>query len=99
MVMARKKVAWIYKTSEYVRRKNLRHYHKKNEKLAGRPRPNNCELCGRVGWIVFDHNHETDKFRGWICSRCNTALGLANDEPKIVELWLEYLKRHQKKII
>ena len=71
---------------------------RKREKLAGRPRPELCEICGRppIGkWKVlhFDHDHETGAFRGWICHKCNTALGLADDDPKILLKLVEYLKR------
>lgn len=68
-------------------------YHKrKMENRAGRPKPSECELCGNGGKICFDHNHETGKFRGWICHRCNVILGLAKEEVIILEKLIEYLK-------
>lgn len=50
-----------------------------------------CECCGRRNqeWC-FDHNHKSKKFRGIICHSCNLALGLVNDNPKIL---LEYVKK------
>lgn len=33
-----------------------------------------CAICGG-GPIVFDHNHATGKFRGFLCHRHNLALG------------------------
>jgi len=44
-----------------------------------------CALCrktpksGRYRNLVIDHCHETGRFRGVICRRCNTALGQLGD--------------------
>ena len=36
-----------------------------------------CQLCDRTDQkLVFDHCHSRDKFRGWLCNRCNTTLGI-----------------------
>lgn len=72
--------------AEYVRRKRLR--------LAGRPKPETCEICGRGGNIVFDHSHKTKKFRGWTCDRCNVALGMVEDSITVLEKLIIYLKAH-----
>src|SRR3990167_9000853 len=44
----------------------------RKEKIAGRKRAEFCDVCGSDGkkhknGICFDHDHETNKFRGWIC--------------------------------
>ena len=70
-------------------------YLQKLEKIAGRLRPSKCELCGKIGKsgrIYFDHNHRTKKFRGWLCVRCNTILGLANDDISLLKLLIKYLE-------
>lgn len=65
---------------------------KRLEKIAGRPCPDQCEVCGNVELrIVFDHNHSTGKFRGWLCSPCNTALGHARDNPALLQKLIDYL--------
>ena len=36
-----------------------------------------CELCGTVPktrGLQEDHDHRTDKHRGWLCWRCNKSL-------------------------
>jgi Recombination endonuclease VII len=33
-----------------------------------------CPLCGDAATVV-DHNHATGKYRGVLCSACNSALG------------------------
>lgn len=64
---------------------------KEQEKLAGRPKPLRCELCGRGGRICYDHDHKTNTFRGWICLKCNCVLGFIDDNPNILEKMIEYL--------
>ena len=66
----------------------------KQEIKAGRKRPDKCELCGRASKLVFDHNHKTGEFRGWICQKCNVALGLADDNIETLLLMIEYIKKH-----
>lgn len=34
-----------------------------------------CEICGKVKRLYLDHDHETKQPRGWLCARCNQALG------------------------
>jgi len=65
---------------------------KKLEELAGRPRPEKCEICGDdKERICFDHCHKTGKFRGWICNRCNTILGKVDDNKKLLQSLIDYL--------
>lgn len=54
------------------------------EFLAGRNKPKQCEICGSLGDICFDHDHKTGKFRGWICRRCNLVLGLVKDNKQLL---------------
>ncbi len=66
---------------------------KKSASASGRPRPDKCDICGgnRIR-IVFDHCHDTGKFRGWICSPCNVVLGLMNDDPILLRKLADYLE-------
>lgn len=66
------------------------------EQKAGKPRPKQCEICNEERKIFFDHDHETGKFRGWICDRCNCALGLAKDSSERLLLLAKYLKKYGK---
>ena len=45
----------------------------------------------RKVWCL-DHNHITDNFRGYICFRCNIAVGQVKDDPNIAFRLFEYLK-------
>lgn len=60
----------------------------------------NCQIChtslsGHRGTTskVVDHNHDTNKFRGVLCSACNLALGHARDNIKILQSMINYLEK------
>ena len=59
------------------------------------PKPDDgrCDCCLKVTRLVYDHDHETGEFRGWLCHGCNTALGKLGDDAKGVRNALEYLER------
>lgn len=68
---------------------------KQLENVAGRPRPNICEICSEQrGVMNFDHCHKSNKFRGWICSRCNRTLGMVSDDIVLLEKLIKYLSTH-----
>ena len=57
----------------------------------GREKADQCELCGAIGVICLDHDHATNKFRGWLCRRCNLTLGLVKDSKELLNKMVEYL--------
>ena len=69
------------------------------EKLAGRKRPNKCEICREFEIpskrLCFDHDHKTGKFRGWICMRCNLILGQVKDNINLLKMLIKYLKKYE----
>lgn len=67
----------------------------KREKIIGRKKPEQCELCGSIGRICFDHDHKTGKFRGWICLRCNMTLGFVKDNKELLFMMINYLKNNE----
>ena len=57
-----------------------------------------CQICGTntpggTGAWHVDHNHETGKVRGILCSNCNRGLGYFHDDYWIVFMASEYLGR------
>lgn len=61
-------------------------------------KPDACEVCKTLESqmtrkLCFDHNHSTGKFRGWLCGKCNTALGNMKDSPELLKKLIEYLER------
>lgn len=73
-------------------RKRIRFGLDKQEFEAGRKKPESCEICGAMGVIYWDHDHETGKFRGWICWRCNVVLGHVRDDSELLINLAKYLK-------
>jgi Recombination endonuclease VII len=58
------------------------------------PEPDVCEICGCKSerkHLDEDHCHATGKFRGWLCGKCNRALGLFRDDPDVMHAALAYL--------
>ncbi len=43
----------------------------------------------------MDHCHESGRFRGWLCSACNSALGHAKDSPHHLQAAIAYLEKHR----
>ena len=50
----------------------------------------NPETQGRK--LSVDHCHATNEIRGLLCSKCNAALGLLNDDTNILINAINYLK-------
>lgn len=44
---------------------------------------------------ALDHNHETGKVRGILCTPCNRALGLFGDSIEVLIKATEYLEAHK----
>lgn len=53
-----------------------------------------CKICGLKTKLNVDHNHDTGKVRGLLCHKCNTGIGLLNDDLEILEQAVEYLKEN-----
>lgn len=43
--------------------------------------------------LCLDHDHQTGKFRGWICHDCNWTLGKVKDSISILENLIKYLQK------
>ena len=55
--------------------------------------PGACEVCGSKERLCIDHNHDTEKPRGLLCHKCNTALGLLDDDSQRMIKLIQYLER------
>jgi hypothetical protein len=55
-----------------------------------------CGIClkpeTRDRRLSLDHDHATKELRGFICNRCNLLLGIAKDDPKILEQAAVYVR-------
>lgn len=62
--------------------------------LTGETRDGPCEICGQhAAPLAFDHSHTTHRYRGWLCSQCNQALGMLQDSPAILASAIAYLQQ------
>lgn len=52
-----------------------------------------CEICSSTVRVAFDHNHNTGGFRGFLCYRCNLALGYVGDSEDILLALVTYLQQ------
>ena len=61
------------------------------------PKPEQCQCCGSTAHrLMLDHDHVTLEYRGWICIKCNTAIGMLGDNIKGVTQALNYLSNGSK---
>jgi len=45
----------------------------------------------RIVW-VFEHDHQTGEFRGWMCWACNSVLGHSKERIKTLSSLIQFLK-------
>lgn len=55
-----------------------------------------CAICNEhndnlTHSLCIDHNHDTGKVRGLLCKKCNTMIGLANDDVELLQKGIAYL--------
>lgn len=65
-----------------------------------RDQGNKCEIC-KVNFDEnakrnLDHCHATGKIRGFLCRRCNSVLGLVNDDSTLLGNCIRYIHDHAK---
>ena len=75
-----------------------------HEKYGKAPENYTCPIClgteedvkgkgnTKNGSWVLDHCHETEQFRGWLCHKCNRALGGFDDDEEMLLRAITYLK-------
>ena len=80
-----------YKPHEYMRRR----FKLTEERYAELMDVEICELCGGGfdGKKCIDHSHKTEKIRGVLCNKCNTALGLVGDNVETLSRMIDYINR------
>ena len=66
-----------------------------------------CAVCrlsetyttrGTVRSLSVDHDHQTGAIRGLLCSRCNSALGMADDDPERLRAMADYIETHANQV-
>lgn len=58
-------------------------------------RPETALRKGKTRLLCVDHEHETGRIRGLLCSDCNRAVGLFKDEVRLLTRASHYLTAHR----
>lgn len=58
-----------------------------------------CAICGYIPVdgerrLSVDHDHNTGAVRSLLCQRCNTALGMINDNEELLKAMIDYISNH-----
>ncbi len=95
------------------RRRYMKYYHRKRalkqygvpgvtyEKLLATQR-GCCALCRQKPGkrdLYIDHDHVTGLYRGLLCYKCNTAIGLLHDDPDLVQKAANYLRKSSARLL
>jgi hypothetical protein len=55
-----------------------------------------CAICKKLEELdrslAVDHDHKTGRIRGLLCTKCNTAIGLLNEDPVVLVNAQKYLQ-------
>src|SRR5229473_7496563 len=57
--------------------------------------PERAKQNGVVRNLAIDHDHDTGKLRGLLCSDCNRSIGMMMDNPERLESAARYLRRYK----
>ena len=59
-----------------------------------------CALCGTTEpgkkGLAIDHDHVTGQVRALLCGRCNTGIGLLQDDPELLAKAATYVRSHRQ---
>lgn len=53
-----------------------------------------CKSIGKDGKLNVDHDHETGRVRGLLCTGCNVALGAIKEDPNTLKALYRYLRKN-----
>jgi len=53
-----------------------------------------CAICDRFAPLFLDHDHDTGAIRGMLCNRCNSGLGLFQDNISALRSAVLYLEHN-----
>lgn len=63
---------------------------------------NRCAVCrtdkpgGRGERWHIDHDHVTGQVRGLLCGKCNSGIGMLQDDPGIIAAAARYVAKHRQ---
>ena len=78
------------------RKASLKHWHSLD---IEKKQTSVCQICKKDcpsrRFLSVDHCHKTGKVRGLLCVKCNTALGMLNDNIEYFTAAIKYLKNSE----
>ena len=88
----------VFNTCRLCKARQLLVVSRLKKRMPTPPRGTPCECCGEVAeQLQLDHCHITGEFRGWLCGRCNRAIGmLPGDSLEGALMAAVYLSRGQQ---
>lgn len=94
----------ICKSCFLLKNKSRYYHYKINEndfKVLLKEQDNKCAICNNEfnsnKKTFIDHNHDTGIVRELLCPKCNTLLGICNEDIKILLAAIIYIKKHSNK--
>jgi len=63
---------------------------------ARKKQQDRCAVCRRKAQLCVDHCHDSKKFRGLLCRKCNVGLGMFHEDWKLLIHAANYLKEYVK---
>ena len=57
-----------------------------------------CNICGTAENLCVDHDHTTNKIRGYLCHNCNFGIGLFQDDLQLLQAAINYLSTNGSQI-
>ena len=64
-----------------------------NDVCAICEKPETVTIHDRIPRLTVDHNHETDRVRGLLCRKCNSAIGLFGEDTHVLAGAIKYLTK------
>jgi hypothetical protein len=57
--------------------------------------PETYKYKGKIVRLAIDHNHKTGCYRGLLCGRCNSGIGLFEEDIAILQQAIQYLEKNR----
>lgn len=56
-----------------------------------------CAICTKRLKLFIDHDHSSNVIRGLLCNKCNSLIGYADEDVRILQNAILYINKHKHK--